>query len=80
MDLSLHRHLNWSSLLQDWASSELSPEEFARELGLAEPASSEAQAPNGSLFQPLTVTLQVASGFTLVLHMSRKRSENPVCI
>lgn len=51
MELALHQHLDWSGLLQDWARSELSPQDLARELGLAEPASSEPQAPNGGLFQ-----------------------------
>ena len=47
MDASLHQHLDWTGLLQEWARSGQSPGELAQALGLGESAPAEA----GGLFR-----------------------------
>ncbi|MFA9462578.1 hypothetical protein [Thiohalorhabdus methylotrophus] len=51
MDLSLHPHLDWAGLLQDWARSEQSPEALAQTLGLAESVPAKSRSQDGGLFQ-----------------------------
>ena len=51
MDLALHQHLDWASLLQDWARSEQSPAELAQALGLAESMPAQESTEAGGLFQ-----------------------------
>ena len=47
MDPSLHQHLDWTGLLQEWARSGQSPAELAQALGLSESAPAEG----GGLFR-----------------------------
>jgi hypothetical protein len=47
MDPTLHPHVDWTGLLQEWARSGQSPDELAQALGLAESAPAEA----GGLFR-----------------------------
>jgi hypothetical protein len=47
MDPSLHPHLDWAGLLQQWARSGQSPDELAQALGLGQSAPAEA----GGLFR-----------------------------
>ena len=51
MDSYLHQHLDWPGLLHDWARSDQSPAELARELGLAEAAPAEPEAQGSGLFR-----------------------------
>lgn len=50
MTSSLHAHLDWTGLLQQWARSDHSPAELARTLGLEAPERAELAAETGGLF------------------------------
>ena len=51
MDPTLHQHLDWNGLLQQWARSRQTPAELAQALGLEASAEAESAAETGGLFR-----------------------------